>query len=292
MTNNTKYHHQPPGLFALYGKAALPGKSQKSSSAPLPDVTAELIGVRTGGKKLNHYRSVCGFAQRTSVPVTWPHVLAFPLHLKVLTDDKFPLPLLGLVHLRNTITQHRPIGEGETLDLKVSLGEKVQTARGLEFDIITEARSAGVLVWEENSTTLYRQPDKSSVKSSGKKPPELKSLPHTHDISVGESTGRQYASASGDRNPIHLYPVTAKLFGFPRAIVHGMWSKARVLGWLEQQSDWRDEAFTVTCEFKKPLFLPSGAQIHWETGKKSWEFQLRNASGDAPHLVGQVDWLK
>lgn len=292
MTNNTKYHHQPPGLLALYSKAALPGKARKSANAPLPDVSAELIGVRTCGKNLDHYRSVCGFTRRTSIPVTWPHVLAFPLHLKVLTDDNFPLPLLGLVHLRNTITQHRPIGEGETLDLKVSLGEKVETARGLEFDIITEARSAGVLVWEESSTTLYRQPDKKSGKSSSKKPSALKDLSHTHDIHVGESTGRQYASASGDRNPIHLYPLTAKVFGFPRAIVHGMWSKARVLGWLEQQSEWRDEAFTVTCEFKKPLFLPSGAQIHWETGGKAWEFQLRNASGDAPHLVGRIDWSK
>ena len=39
--------------------------------------------------------------------------------------------------------------------------------------------------------------------------------------------GRRYASVSGDRNPIHLYGVTAKAFGFPRQIAHGMWSKAR-----------------------------------------------------------------
>ena len=41
--------------------------------------------------------------------------------------------------------------------------------------------------------------------------------------------GRRYAAVSGDRNPIHLYALTAKAFGFPRQIAHGMWSKARCL---------------------------------------------------------------
>jgi MaoC dehydratase-like protein len=290
MTHNTKYHNRPPGLLAMYSKALLPKGKQKGGSTTLPDVSAQLIGVSTGGADLERYRKVCGFTRNRAVPATWPHVLAFPLHLKVLTDSRVPFPLLGLVHLRNRIVQHRPIGEGETLDLDVRLGEAKKTSKGVEFDLITEARSAGRLVWEESSTTLFRQPETSSGKTR-KTPPELETFANTLDITVPESTGRQYAKASGDRNPIHLYPLTAKLFGFPRAIAHGMWSKARVLSLLEQQRDWKGGAFSIDCDFKKPLFLPGSALLNWQARESGLDYQLLNGKGNAPHLSGRVEWL-
>ena len=291
MTKNAKYHNQPPGLLSMYGKALLP-KKEAPKGTELPDVTAQLIGVSTGGSDLAKYQKVCGFVRQRAVPPTWPHVLAFPLHLKVLTDPSIPFPLLGLVHLRNRIVQHRPIGEGETLDLDVRLGEAVKTSKGLEFDLITEARSAGRLVWEESSTTLFRQP--SSESESGqtrKQPPELPKYANSIDLDVPESTGRQYASVSGDRNPIHLYPFTAKLFGFPRAIAHGMWSKAKVLSLLEQEDAWQSGAFQIDCDFKKPLFLPGKAKLNWQASTSGLDYQLLNAKGSAPHLSGKVSWL-
>lgn len=289
MTHNAKYHNQPPGLLSMYGKALLPKRKQQGGSTALPDVSAQLISASTGGADLDRYRKVCGFARHRAVPTTWPHVLAFPLHLKVLTDSSVPFPLLGLVHLRNRIVQHRPIGEGENLDLDVSLGKAKKTSKGMEFDLITCARSAGRLVWEENSTTLFRQPDAGSG-TTRNEPPELQTFTNTCDIRVPESMGRQYAGASGDRNPIHLYPFTAKLFGFPRAIAHGMWSKARVLSLLEQQREWKDGAFTIHCDFKKPLFLPGSAMLNWQASGAGLDYQLLNGKGNAPHLSGRVDW--
>lgn len=289
MTHNTKYHNRAPGLLAMYGKALLPKNRQQKKATTLPDVSAQLIGATTGGAGLDRYRRVCGFEPHRAIPATWPHVLAFPLHLKVLTDSRVPFPLLGLVHLRNRIVQHRPIGVGENLDLDVRLGEAEQTSKGLEFDLITEARSAGRLVWEESSTTLFRQPKPDSG-GTRKEPPPLETYANTCDIRVPESTGRKYAAASGDRNPIHLYPLTAKLFGFPRAIAHGMWSKARVLSLLEQQRDWQGGAFTIQCDFKKPLFLPGDALLNWQASGDGLDYQLLNGKGNAPHLSGRVDW--
>ena len=65
--------------------------------------------------------------------------------------------------------------------------------------------------------------------------------------------GRTYASVSGDHNPIHLYPLTAKALGFPRQIAHGMWTLAR--------SSLRSRTGCPTpspsrSAFKKPVFLP------------------------------------
>ena len=56
------------------------------------------------------YRKVCGFADSPMLPATYPHILAFGLQLQLLTDKTFPFPLLGLIHLRNRIRIHRPLG--------------------------------------------------------------------------------------------------------------------------------------------------------------------------------------
>ena len=291
MPKTLVYHKSPPSLLPLYGKALLTKQGKSSGNITIPELSASLLGVSTGGENLKRYQKVCGFAPHTHLPLTWPHVLAFPLHLKLLTEQSFPLPLLGLVHLRNTITQHRPIGAGENMDISVRLGNPVKNSRGVEFDLITEARSAGKLAWEEASTTLFRQP-KDDEKSSGKKaPPELERYPNTLTLKAEESIGRRYARVSGDSNPIHMHALSAKVFGFPQAIAHGMWTKAHALALLEQQEGWRPGALRVSCQFKKPLFLPGTAQLNWQTGDKGWDYQVLNAKGDAPHLSGRIDWL-
>ena len=291
MSETLVYHNTPPALLPMYGQALLPKHRQTGGNITIPGLSASLLGVGTAGKNLKRYQQVCGFAAHSHLPVTWPHVLAFPLHLKLLTEQSFPLPLLGLVHLRNTITQHRPIGTGENLDLRVSLGNTMKSGRGVEFDLITEARSAGRLVWEEASTTLFRQPDGESQSSGQKAPPELERYPSTENLKAPESIGRQYARASGDSNPIHMHALSARAFGFPRAIAHGMWTKAHALALLEQQEGWQSGALSVSCQFKKPLFLPGTAQLNWRTGAKGWDYQVLNAKGDAPHLTGRIDWL-
>lgn len=289
MSDVSVYQSRPPSLWTLYGKAILPKGQKASGDLEIPGLRSSLVGVSTANDNLKRYQKVCGFATQTHAPITWPHILAFPLHLKLLTEKAFPLPLLGLVHLRNTITQHRPIRIGEALDIDVRLDGQSQGAKGLEFDLVTEVSSAGKLVWEEVSTNLFRQPQQGEITKPGK-PPELQRYPNTLSINAPESIGRQYAKVSGDRNPIHLHALTAKAFGFPRAIAHGMWSKAQVLALLEQQAGWKNEAVSVACQFKKPLFLPGTAQLNWQTGDSNWDYQLLNAKGDAPHLTGNITW--
>lgn len=289
MQQTMSYRNQGPGLLSLYGRALLP-KSGAGEDTRLPELSAELVGVSTGGAELARYRSLCGFPVRTSVPLTWPHILAFPLHLKLLTDKRFPLPLLGLVHLRNSITQHRPIGVAERLDLTVTVANDQRTDKGLEFDLVTRAWSGGSLVWEEASTTLFRQEQAGGKSQAKAKKPTLASYPNRLEVTAPESLGRRYGRLSGDMNPIHMHALTAKAFGFPRAIAHGMWSKAHCLALLSQQTGWSDTGVTVDCQFKKPLFLPGRAALNWREGNKAWDFQLLNAAGDAPHLTGQVHW--
>ena len=99
--------------------------------------------------------------------------------------------------------------------------------KGRQFTLVTEARVGGELVWEDFSTNLRRGKGSGDEKkrAAREEPP-----PPSADWTLDGGLGRRYAAVSGDRNPIHMHDLSAKLFGFPRAIVHGMWTKARVTG--------------------------------------------------------------
>lgn len=71
--------------------------------------------------------------------------------------------------------------------------------------------------------------------------------------------GRRYGAVSGDRNPIHMSALSAKLFGFKRAIAHGMWTNARALSCLLPSTPL--EQGTLAVEFKTPLYLPGRASL-------------------------------
>ena len=97
--------------------------------------------------------------------------------------------------------------------------------------------------------------------------------------------GRRYAAVSGDHNPIHLYGVTAKAFGFPRQIAHGMWSKARCLAALDGRLP---DAVTVEVAFKKPILLPGTVAFGSTRTGEGYAFSLTNPKSGAPHLLGRA----
>ncbi|TVP59612.1 MAG: hypothetical protein EA349_02780 [Halomonadaceae bacterium] len=293
MSKTLIYQNKAPALLPMYAKAIIPKGAtagKKRDGIHIPNLTITLTGVTTDSQRLKDYRKVCGFPASARLPITWPHIEAFPLHIRLMSDRSFPLPLLGMVHLRNSITQHRPINEGECLDFECSLENQVDSDRGIEFDVVTRASTGGREVWQETSTILYRQPSSSSSGQKGPKaPPEP--FPHETGIVVGEDTGRRYGKASGDLNPIHLYALSAKAFGFPRAIIHGMWSKARAIALLAEEADLNSGPVRVDCTFKTPLFLPGTATLSWDKQDRVWPFKLLNAKGTAPHLEGAIHWL-
>jgi acyl dehydratase len=98
--------------------------------------------------------------------------------------------------------------------------------------------------------------------------------------------GRRYARVSGDYNPIHLSNITAKLFGFDQAIIHGMWSKARCLAALQDQLP--EAGYRVIVNFQKPLFLPSNVLFYSDKESENTSFSLFSESGQYAHLDGLI----
>ena len=131
--------------------------------------------------------------------------------------------------------------------------------RGKQFSLITEVRVGDELVWEEVSTNLKRGGGSDDgAKAPGSELPRAEDLPATRHVDARRRPGRRYGSVSGDLNPIHVHPLTARLFGFKSAIAHGMWTKARCLGALQARLP---DAFTVEVAFKKPIFLPGKVEF-------------------------------
>lgn len=278
-----------PSTLNLYMRAATAKKVGKLQGDQLPKVTVCLKQVKADPKKLAEYRKVCGFPLSGSMPVTYPHILAFPLHMEILVNPLFPFPLLGLVHVRNDITQYRAIGNQDVLDIECSLVGPQPAAKGLEFDIVTKVTVDGSLVWESVSTNLFRTKVEGSDKKDGEKKEDSFAPDHIDFWTVPENIGRRYAKVSGDSNLIHIHALTAKLFGFPRAIAHGMWSKSYALGSLDAQLP--KAPFKVSVAFKLPVFLPNKVQFQYANTGDRIEFRVKDQNGQKPHMAGSIEAL-
>jgi len=272
---------------AIPGTGALPFTGSRGDD--VPDLTLELPGVEIDPEKLADYTKVCGFTLRDTLPATYPHSLAFPLHMALIMDGRFPFPAMGLVHIENKITQRRAIGVGEVLDLKVSAGKLSPHPKGRQFTIFTEASVAEEVVWSGETVTLRRGRGGEEASPEGEAAarfPDATALDAAAQWTVGGDQGRRYAAVAGDRNPIHLYDFTAKPFGFSRAIVHGMWTKARALAQLEGSLP---DALEVTVRFKRPILLPARVTFGSEArARGEIAFGVRDTRKDEPHLEGIV----
>ncbi|MFF3414409.1 MaoC family dehydratase [Streptomyces sp. NPDC002698] len=350
----------PPSLVPLLARGALlsPFKRPRPD-APVPATRFVLPGVRADLAHLAAYERVCGFPTGAdALPVTYPHVLAFPLAMRILAGRAFPLPLLGLVHTSIEITGRQECAASAEYELAVLVEKLAPHRRGTEATVLTEARVHGELVWESRSTYLARHsprnPDKAPARAHnhprnpdldhdqgrdpdhdhgrnldpghdhdrdqprnpdpdhgqgrdsdhGRNPgqdhgpgtdhdhnhgrdpahrqdptPQRDSepLPALAEWHLAPDVGRRYGAVSGDRNPIHLHPLTARLFGFPRAVAHGMWTVARCLAEYGP-----GQPAEVRAEFRAPVLLP-GAVTYAARGTS---FELR--SGGRLHLTGRV----
>lgn len=292
MTNSIELKYDSlPAVLPSYARAVLGLPDGLNDGRTIPSITAHVNGVTAAQHHLARYRDVCAFARARDMPVTYPHVLAFPLHMAVMTHKQFPLKLLGLVHIRNDITQHRAIANEEALDVTVRVGGHRQVRPGLEFDLITEiGDDAGHIVWEETATILSRRGggQKRSGTSKPAAEPALAGDHHAHwDISA--DVGRRYAAAAGDLNPIHLSRYSARLFGFRRAIATGMWLNARVAAELAPRLT--APAYTLSVTFKKPVLLPSPVTFAYSLGDAGAAFALTDPAAETVHLQGEVSYL-
>ena len=224
----------------------------KRKGETLPLLRAEWQGAESWD--LSAYQELCGFNVSETLPITYPQILATPLHFQLLAHPAFPFSVLGLVHVAQKIEQKRALLAHERPDILTWCDGLRQVRRGMEFSIHTEARIGDEVIWKAESITFTRA-RKGHGQKSQLEEPSIDVLQDELTLTIPENLGRRYCGISGDWNPIHINMILAKLFGFPRAIIHGMWSMARCIAALPE------EPKRVEAQFRRPVFLPSTAQL-------------------------------
>jgi len=285
-----------PAVWSAYPKLLM---SRKPTLVPeggaVPRIEARLAKVTIDKKHLAAYSELCGASAGATLPIAYPHILATPLHLAMIGAEAFPVKMFGLVHVQNRIAMREPLSVDEPAEIRAWIEGHRETERGQEFDLHTEYVVAGAPLWDETCTFLARKrpvagatrtalaartaegaPDGVAVKSSSFRAPA--------------GLGRRYGFISGDVNPIHMSDLTARAFGFPRAIAHGMWSLARLA------SDFESEHFDGGCEFsvnfKLPVYMPAWLMLQRWPIENGSGFALRDAQGEKPHLSGALMSLR
>lgn len=284
-----------PAIWSMYPKIMVSRKpSQVPEGGEVPRIEARLSKVVIDRKHLASYSEICGAASGATLPIAYPHILAFPLHLAMLGAEAFPVKLFGLVHIHNRIAMREPLSADEPAEIRSWIEGHRDTERGQEFDLHTEYVVAGEPRWDETCTFLSR---KRTPPGGAAKTTQSRAADAADALSIKSSSfrapaglGRRYGFISGDVNPIHMSDLTAKAFGFPRAIAHGMWSLGRLA------SDFEPEQFNGGCEltvgFKLPIFMPAWLMLQRWPIENGSGFALRDGQGEKPHLTGTLKSLR
>jgi acyl dehydratase len=259
-----RFRSLPAGL-ACYPRVVLTRRPDLSSVTSPPEIEARVDAVHVAPAHVARYAASCGFDARAVrdgyVPVTYPHVLAMPLHLRIMALGSFPLRPMGLIHLSNSITVPGELLPGRPHSVVVRACNYRPTDAGLAFDMATDILDGDRPVWHETCVFLSRWPE--SAQRQGARPPRPPKAPKDAtvmaEIAVTLATAWRYARVSGDYNPIHLNDRAARFFGLRGAISHGMWSLARSLA--EGPVDAPLPGSTLETQFLTPVQLPAKVSV-------------------------------
>ena len=250
----------PPSNRSLYMKA-LKRRSGLNRDDSVPNIAAQTeLTVSTSW--LHQYAQICGWTPSDDtpiIPLTAPQVLAAPLHMYLLTHRRFPASTLGVVHASNEMIALRSLNPAQSLKTTAWIGETRWKARGFEVDMFTViTQEDGEPRWL-GKTTVFRSVKTPQSTSSKTAKEDLIISEPAHELNLPADQGRRYAPIAGDYNPIHLYPITARLFGFKRPIVHGMWTLAHLLSQSCSEIS-STSVGTLSVHFRRPLSLPLTTQ--------------------------------
>jgi hypothetical protein len=274
-----------PSLSGLYARAVA-GTVIPGGGDELPQHKLVLRDVELRMQSVAAYAKVCGFGVGDLVPGTYPHVLAFPLQLKLMSERSFPFSMLGLVHIANRIEVLRPLPVGASLDYSLHTEDLRPHRRGKQFDMVVEAQLAGSPAWRGRSTYLHRGKDGEGGSDASEPDRRDEAELTTSAVwRVPGDIGRRYAGVSGDRNPIHMHPLSARVFGFPTAIAHGMWTLARCLAAFEGRLP---DAYAIEAAFKAPIRIPGKARLLTGRREDGFAFELQSPDGEHVHVIGSI----
>lgn len=271
-------------------KASLLGTLLPPKKRPPANPILELrVAFPPDPERIKAFHEVLHWRNHAHLAPTYLQAMAMPLYLKLLRTSGFPFSPLGLVHMSNEIRQWRPLPVGATWNLSCRIGDLHAHPKGKMFDFTCEAKLEGELYWQAKARNLVRlssaaqNTDKTSGDKTPPAAPEYNNSNEPWDLPA--DMGRRYGKASGDLNPIHLYPWSAKLFGFKLPIAHGMYSLGRCLSALELP-----DKFQADVTFMRPVMLPKRVLMQTEAQDPT-AFAMTSPDSSQVYLKGNCQSL-
>lgn len=283
-TSGQLYPKIVSAMLPVVGKPASIG-----ADAKIPDTVYRIENVRVDQAQLKAYCRTTGMQFGSQVPLTYLFVLQFPLVMSVLASSEFPMGAIGSVHVENKIERFREIGVDEPLTISTHAQNLREHRKGMLVDLVSEFHVGRELVARQTATFLKQQRTSLSGGERGPAPKDLTPPPPDRVARVDLGLIRQYAAASGDRNPIHMANLTAKAFGFNAAIAHGMWSAAAVLANVEAQLP---AAVDYSVRFGKPILLPATLNMYTTKVDDGFDVSILNRRKGYPHLTATLRPIK
>lgn len=312
-------------IISLYAKAVTFKPVFATVDAPLMPDCKRVKQISISETHVQTYNAITKWCSTHSrgVHPNYIQTLSLPMQLDMMVQDSFPFKPLGLVHIGNQISVCKLPIINQKILLVTEFGNTYFHKKGWLFEVITKAYNFELCpdltragenepLIVGNSLYLARmQHDKEKLQHISEKSnnaPDwlklgqskltqaLETAENMETFSFESDIGRRYARVSGDYNPIHLHPLTAKMLGFKKAIAHGMFSKAIAISCLQKQSWLEDNTFQVKTVFMQPIALPANVDMYAKviTDEKRKDFMLTSNSKFKPrvHLFGEICELK
>ena len=191
--------------------------------------------------------------------------------LVAISQNTFPLPIVGSVHLSNEFILFKHLNKDEKFDVHLSIGNFHKHQKGILFEMNSKVIQNNTLFWQSKSTFLYftkhnqfdsnSQSNKDGIKTIKTKFAEAGNADISAEYFLPLDTGKKFASVCGDYNPIHLYRFAAKLFGFRSCIAHGACTLAKSVCFIPKSDQLNQLPISCSVYFLKPLLLPATVNI-------------------------------
>ncbi|NVK54623.1 MAG: hypothetical protein HWE26_03320 [Alteromonadaceae bacterium] len=267
-------------MVNLYTKAILK-KRVPVTAASLESLQRAPVMWQTFLPNVKHYERYCKLVKWDNPilvhPLYW-QVRSLSLQLKLLSHPKSPFALLGLVHLDNVVAEYADARVDIPCEMVARFNQVYQHRKGLAVVVQVTASQRGRRVYDATGTYLMRRAGQihGLAPYEGHNNGVIMNDTNVATLSFSPADVRRYAWISGDVNPIHLSALTARMFGFKRAIVHGMFSSARAIAAFDTRQQLRGEALSFS--FKRPILVPAEVDLLAGSGGEGHCFSLQSTS--------------
>ena len=279
---------QPPGFLPIYRRLLFGRRAKYRQGESLPHFRATWRGAQAEQERVARYCDACSLEFDGNYPILYPHILTSAIHLDMMSKPQFPLSPMGALHARNHIVQHLPIPVETALDITCALTTTRVLKQGVEFEVSTVLEADGTRYWESISAYLIRG-KKFGEPVEGSPLAELPALTADDEAQswpVPKNMGWRYAKITGDFNPIHVSRIMAKLMGFDRDLIHGMWSAARCVGHTSPLDVERPTQLDLL--FKGPVYMESTSSMKAQSIDAGTLFDLYCDDNPRPCIRGRV----